>query len=126
MIEAKQLCRSFGPTLAVDHLDLTIQDVNATISVFNTTLTCDVSGGTYIWLDCGDNTQINGAVSQSFTPTFTFALRMHWKPFYLEQYFLRVLRIESRSDEQQMNRTVLCRMPSLKHFHKKERIFHWA
>jgi ABC-2 type transport system ATP-binding protein len=25
MIEAKQLCRSFGPTLAVDHLDLTIQ-----------------------------------------------------------------------------------------------------
>jgi ABC-2 type transport system ATP-binding protein len=25
VIEAKQLCRSFGPTLAVDHLDLTIQ-----------------------------------------------------------------------------------------------------
>ncbi|MGV3631090.1 MAG: FG-GAP-like repeat-containing protein [Bacteroidota bacterium] len=55
---------------SIVHLDLTIQDVNATISVFNTTLTCDVSGGTYIWLDCGDNTQINGAVSQSFTPTF--------------------------------------------------------
>ncbi|MCE3296581.1 MAG: hypothetical protein K0R65_2295 [Crocinitomicaceae bacterium] len=55
---------------SIVHLDLTIENVTATVSVFFTTLTCDVTGGTYLWLDCASNEQINGATSQSFTPTF--------------------------------------------------------
>lgn len=55
---------------SIVHLNLIIEGVTATLSVLFTTLTCDVSGGMYLWLDCGDNTQINGATSQSFTPTF--------------------------------------------------------
>lgn len=55
---------------SIVYLDLTIENVTATLSVFFTTLTCDVSGGTYRWLDCATNQQINGATSQSFTPTF--------------------------------------------------------
>lgn len=51
-------------------LDLTINTVDTSITVFNTTLTANQSGGLYQWVECGTGINpISGATNQSFTPT---------------------------------------------------------
>ena len=51
-------------------LTLTVNVVNAGISVSGITLTADVSGATYQWVDCNDgNAPIAGETDQDFTPT---------------------------------------------------------
>lgn len=51
-------------------LDLTINNVNKTVTQNGATLTSNVVGGNYQWLDCDNGkTPINGAIDQNFTPT---------------------------------------------------------
>ncbi|ALO16499.1 hypothetical protein L21SP5_02879 [Salinivirga cyanobacteriivorans] len=51
-------------------LDLTISDVDATVSVNGFVITANATGATYQWLDCDDNyTAISGETGQSFTAT---------------------------------------------------------
>lgn len=53
-------------------LDLTIINVDNTVTQNGTVLTADQSGATYQWVDCdNNNAAISGATSQSFTPTTT-------------------------------------------------------
>jgi hypothetical protein len=50
--------------------DLTITTIDNATSVTNETITADLSGATYQWLDCDNgNAPISGATSQSFTAT---------------------------------------------------------
>lgn len=51
-------------------LDLTIETVNIGVTVNGNTLTADVSGASYQWLDCDNNNAIiPGETNQSFTPS---------------------------------------------------------
>ncbi|MDF3028299.1 MAG: Cadherin [Fluviicola sp.] len=51
-------------------LNLTINQVDATVSVNGITLTANQSGATYQWIDCDNgNAAISGATAQSFTPS---------------------------------------------------------
>ena len=51
-------------------LNLTINQVDATVSLEGITLTANQSGASYQWVDCDNgNAPISGETSQSFTPT---------------------------------------------------------
>ena len=51
-------------------LELTINDVDATVSANGSTITANAAGASYQWLDCDDNyAPISGETSQSFTAT---------------------------------------------------------
>ena len=51
-------------------LNLTINFINELVTVDSTTLTADLSGVSYQWIDCNDNNSpILGEPNQSFTPT---------------------------------------------------------
>ncbi|MFT6503038.1 MAG: hypothetical protein ACJASQ_003170 [Crocinitomicaceae bacterium] len=51
-------------------LDLTINTVNAAITVSELTITADEAGVSYQWIDCGNNNDpISGETNQSFTAT---------------------------------------------------------
>jgi hypothetical protein len=50
-------------------LNLTIIDVNASVTQAGIVLTADETGASYQWLNCPAMTQINGATSQSYTAT---------------------------------------------------------
>jgi hypothetical protein len=50
-------------------VDLTIDNLNASVSVNQFQLTADSTGLTYQWINCATNSAIPGATSQSFTPT---------------------------------------------------------
>lgn len=51
-------------------LNLTINNVDNTVSLSGITLTANQSGATYQWIDCNNgNTPISGETSQSFEPT---------------------------------------------------------
>jgi hypothetical protein len=50
-------------------IDLTIDTVNTGISALMDTLTADMSGASYQWLDCNTNTTIPGETAQSFIVT---------------------------------------------------------
>ncbi|HEU4719038.1 MAG TPA: LamG-like jellyroll fold domain-containing protein [Bacteroidia bacterium] len=48
---------------------LTVNSVNTSVTQAGITLTAAASGATYQWIDCSNNTPVNGATSQSFTPS---------------------------------------------------------
>ncbi len=50
-------------------LHLTINTVDATVSINGTTLTANETDANYQWIDCSDNSAIDGETNQSFTPT---------------------------------------------------------
>ncbi len=51
-------------------LNLTINNVDATVAISGITLTANQSGATYQWIDCDNgNSPVSGATLQSFTPT---------------------------------------------------------
>lgn len=50
-------------------LDLTIQTVNSTIFLLGNTLRTANLGAIYQWIDCSNNTAIQGATNSAFTPT---------------------------------------------------------
>jgi hypothetical protein len=51
-------------------LNLTINAVNISTTLTGITLTANASGASYQWIDCNNgNTLIQGAITQSFTPT---------------------------------------------------------
>jgi hypothetical protein len=50
-------------------VDLTIDNLNASVSVNQFQLTADSTGLNYQWIDCSTNAAIPGATSQTFTPT---------------------------------------------------------
>jgi len=50
-------------------LDLIINTVNPQITLTGNTLTTNIVGATYQWLNCTSNTLVAGAISQSFSPT---------------------------------------------------------
>lgn len=50
-------------------LDLTVVQVNASVTQAGQTLTASPAGATYQWLDCNANQLISGAQAQTFTPT---------------------------------------------------------
>jgi hypothetical protein len=51
-------------------LNLTVEDINSTVTLAGVTLTATQSGGTYQWVDCGNgNLPIGGATNQSYTAT---------------------------------------------------------
>jgi hypothetical protein len=50
-------------------LDLTIDKVILTTSTENTTITADETGAEYQWIDCADNSIIEGETGRSFTAT---------------------------------------------------------
>ena len=52
---------------STDTLHLTINSVNATVSVSGSTLTANLSGGNYQWIDCDDN---NAPIAGETTQTF--------------------------------------------------------
>ncbi|TAE79356.1 MAG: T9SS C-terminal target domain-containing protein [Bacteroidetes bacterium] len=53
-------------------LNLTINTIDTSISVNNKTITANLTGATYQWLDCNTNySVIQGANTRSFTPTNT-------------------------------------------------------
>ncbi len=54
---------------SVVNLNLTINTVNNGINQAGNTLTAVATGAGYMWLNCGTNTIIPGAISQSYTPT---------------------------------------------------------
>ena len=55
---------------SVVRLDLTINTVDTAISQTETTITADLSGATYQWLNCTDGfSEILGATNQSFSPS---------------------------------------------------------
>ena len=63
-IQANNACgASTAQTLAVT---ATVIPVN-TVTTNQSTITADAAGVNYQWIDCGNNTQINGASAQSFT-----------------------------------------------------------
>ncbi|MCB9203635.1 MAG: hypothetical protein H6603_01550 [Flavobacteriales bacterium] len=54
---------------SVISIDLTINNADASVSQNGTTLTADVAGASYQWLDCNNgNAVVNGENGQSFTP----------------------------------------------------------
>lgn len=50
-------------------VDLTIETVDLTVSEASNVITAAQAGGTYQWIDCSNNTPINGETQQSFTAT---------------------------------------------------------
>ncbi|CAN5823255.1 T9SS type A sorting domain-containing protein [soil metagenome] len=50
-------------------LNITINNVNAAATQSNAVLTATMPGASYQWFDCTANTNINGAISQSYTAT---------------------------------------------------------
>lgn len=55
---------------SVATLNLTINNVNSNVTVNGNTITSQVSGASYQWLNCNNNmSMIVGATSQSYTPT---------------------------------------------------------
>ncbi len=50
-------------------LNLTINDVDETVSVNGNTLSANQTGATYQWIDCDGNTPISGATTNTFTAT---------------------------------------------------------
>lgn len=49
--------------------NLTINAINTTVATSGINLTANTSGATYQWLNCSDNSQINGATNQQFVPS---------------------------------------------------------
>jgi hypothetical protein len=51
-------------------LNLTIHEVDTSVTIANNSLTANASGAGYQWLDCNDNfSVISGATNQTFSPT---------------------------------------------------------
>lgn len=50
---------------------LDVQSVDTNVSLSNGTLTANVAGASYQWIDCNTLSPINGATSQSFSPSST-------------------------------------------------------
>lgn len=48
---------------------LTINTINTTVATSGINLSANTSGATYQWLDCSNNSQINGATNQQFVPS---------------------------------------------------------
>lgn len=49
--------------------NLTVVEVDTTLTVIDQTISVVTVADSYQWIDCDDNSQINGEMSQSFTPT---------------------------------------------------------
>ncbi len=49
-------------------LNLTLTPLATSISLVDNTLTCSTDGASYQWIDCDENSHIDGATGQSFTP----------------------------------------------------------
>lgn len=57
---------------SVATLNLTITTIDAAVTVNGTTITANMSGANYQWIDCDDNNApISGATSHAYTPTET-------------------------------------------------------
>ncbi|MCJ8291814.1 MAG: T9SS type A sorting domain-containing protein [Crocinitomicaceae bacterium] len=50
-------------------LDLTINTVDVTVTIYDPSITANATGASYIWFDCDNNTPISGGTGQSFTAT---------------------------------------------------------
>jgi hypothetical protein len=67
---AKWTLTSSGGCDSLVTLNLTISTVDTSVSVNGETLTANVSGATYQWIDCGNgNSKIDGETGQSYTAT---------------------------------------------------------
>lgn len=64
-VTANNSCGSSTPQT----ISVTIPTINNTVNLNGTTLTANESGASYQWFNCTDNSDIQGAASQSFTPT---------------------------------------------------------
>lgn len=54
---------------SIVNLTLTVDMVDASVSVSNNTITATATGANYEWIDCSDNSVISGETGQSFTPS---------------------------------------------------------
>ena len=49
-------------------LTLSVTEVDTSVSVQDRTLTANINGASYQWIDCGTGTPVNGATQKSYTP----------------------------------------------------------
>lgn len=49
--------------------NLSVMAINATVTQTGATLSANESGASYQWINCSDNTIVQGAIQQSFTPS---------------------------------------------------------
>lgn len=66
---ATQTLTSVAGCDSIVTLNLTVNTMNATATAIDETITADVAGLVYQWIDCADNSPISGETNQSFTAT---------------------------------------------------------